>query len=129
MNSSIKWIFCEDFLFRTIWSRLLVRIEEIRLNIWPDIPWDVSLWRRPACQTLSKTLDIASATAQVALGLLKAQAILSDTIVKRSAVDQKDLKPCWKSEKRQHFSRWSTILVFKKEDCKTSFSKRLLTGQ
>ena len=32
-------------------------------------------------------------------------AILSDTTVRRSAVDQEDLKPYWKSEKRPHFSR------------------------
>ena len=40
-----------------------------------------------------------------------------------SAVDREDLKPYWKSEKRSHFSRWSTILLF------TSFSKTLLTTE
>ena len=59
----------------------------------------ISLWRRPACQTLSKALYISSSTAWVAPDLLKALAILSDTTVRRSAVDQKDLKPYWKSEK------------------------------
>ena len=58
------------------------------------------MWRWPACQTLSKALDISSATAQVALDLLKALAILSDTTVRRSPVDGEDLKPNWKSEKR-----------------------------
>ena len=77
----------------------------------------MSLWRRPACQTLSKALDISSATARVAPDLLKALAILSDTIVRRSAVDWEDLKPYSKSEKRPHFSKRSTILLF------TSFSK------
>ena len=43
---------------------------------------------------------------------LKALAILSDTTVRRSAVDWEDLKPSWKSEKRWHFSMWSTILLF-----------------
>ena len=66
--------------------------------------------RKPACQTLSKALDISSATARVAPGLLKAPALLKDTIVRRSAVDWEDLKPYWKSESRPHFSRWSTIL-------------------
>ena len=42
------------------------------------------MWRRPACQTLSKALDISSATARVAPDLLKALAILSDTTVRRS---------------------------------------------
>ena len=31
--------------------------------------------------------------------MLKALAILPDTAVRRSAVDQEDLKPYWKSEK------------------------------
>ena len=48
---------------------------------------------------------MSSATAQVAPDLLKALAILPDTTVKRYAVDQEDLKPYWKSEKRPHISR------------------------
>ena len=40
----------------------------------PEIPQDLILWRRPACQTLSKALDISSATARVAPDLLKALA-------------------------------------------------------
>ena len=71
----------------------------------------------------SEALDIWSATAQVAPDLLKALAILSDTTVRRFAVDREDLKPYWKPEKRPHFSRWSTILVF------LSFSKTLLTTE
>ena len=81
------------------------------------------MWRRSASQTLSKALGISSATAGVAPDLLKALAILSDTTVRRSAVDREDLKPYWKSEKRPHFSRWSTILLF------TTFSKTLLTTE
>ena len=42
---------------------------------------------------------IYSDTARVAPDLLKALAILSDTTVRRSAVDREDLKPYWKSEK------------------------------
>ena len=53
----------------------------------------------------AKALDISSATARVAPDLLKALAILSDTTVRRSAVDREDLKQYWKSEKRPHFSR------------------------
>ena len=48
---------------------------------------------------MSKALDKSSATTRVALDLLKALTILSDTTVKRSAVDQEDLKPYCKSEK------------------------------
>ena len=51
------------------------------------------MWRRPACQTLSRALDISSATAPVALDLLKALTILSDATVRRSAVDWEDPKP------------------------------------
>ena len=62
------------------------------------------MWRRPACQILSKALDISSATVQVAPDLLKALAILSGTIVRRSAVDWDDLKPYWKPEKKYSIS-------------------------
>ena len=91
---------CEDSPSRPTRSRLLLRKEEIRPNIWPEIPLDLSLWRRPAFQTLSKASDISSATARVAPELLKTLAILSDTAMRRSVVDQEDLKPYWKSEKR-----------------------------
>ena len=48
-------------------------------------------------------MDISSATARVAPDLLKALAILSDTTVRRSAVDREDLKRYWKSEKKYIF--------------------------
>ena len=78
---------------------------------------------RATCQTLPKALDVSGATARVAPDLLKVLAILSGTTVRRSAVDQEDLKPYWKSEKKPHFSMRSTILLF------TSFSKTLLTSE
>ena len=56
---------------------------------------DLSLWRRPACQTLSKILDISSTIPQVAPGLLKALVILSNTTARRYAVDSKVIKPNW----------------------------------
>ena len=62
------------------------------------------MWRSQACQTLSKALGISSATAP---DLLKALVIISDTTVRRSK--REDQKPYWESEKRSHFSRWSTI--------------------
>ena len=52
----------------------------------------------------SKALDISSATAQVAPELLKTLAIISDTTVRRSVVDQEDLKPYCKSGKRSNLS-------------------------
>ena len=42
-------------------------------------------------------MNISSATAWLAPGLLKALAILWDTTVRRSAVDQEDLDPYWSS--------------------------------
>ena len=41
---------------------------------------------------MSKVLNISSATARVAPDLLKALAILSDTTVRKSAVDREDEK-------------------------------------
>ena len=61
------------------------------------------MWRRPACQTLSKALDISSATARVVPDLWKALAILSETCARRSAVDHEDLKPYW-NQKKDHIS-------------------------
>ena len=48
-----------------------------------------------------ESLGISSTTARVAPDLLKALVILSDTTVRRSAVDQEDLKPYWKCRKSQ----------------------------
>ena len=48
-------------------------------------------------------MDISSATARVAPDLLKALAILSDTTVRKSAVDQEDLKPYSESAKKAIF--------------------------
>ena len=67
---------CEDFPFRNTRRRQLLRKEEIRPNIWLEIPYDLSLWRRLERQTLSKALDMSSATAWAVLDLLKAQTIL-----------------------------------------------------
>ena len=49
--SGYSW---EDFLSRTTQSLLLLRKDEIRSNIWPEIPQNLSLGRRPACQTYRK---------------------------------------------------------------------------
>ena len=47
---------------------------------------------------MSRALDISTVIAGVALDLLKTLAILSNKTVIRSAVEQEDLKPYWKSE-------------------------------
>ena len=48
-----------------------------------------------------KSIEYTSATARVAPDLLKTIAILSDATVRRSAVDQQDLKAYWKSTVNQ----------------------------
>ena len=50
-----------------------------------------------------ESLDLLSVIDQIDPHLLNALAILSDTGVRRSAVDQEDLKPYWKL-KKHHIS-------------------------
>ena len=73
---------------------------KIRPKTRPEIQYEWSLRRRPACQTQSKTSDILTATARVALHLFKTLAILLD-----SAVERKVLKLTSKCKKRPYFSR------------------------
>ena len=112
---------CEGFLYRTTQSHLLMR-KEVRPNIWSEIPWCKFVKKISMLSSL-KAWDISRATARVALNLLKVLTILLDISVRRSAVDQEDLNPYWKSEKRPHFSRWSPILL------STTFSNTLLTKE
>ena len=60
---------------------------------------------------------MSSATVQVCPDLLKAPKILSETTVRRSAVEQKDLKTLLEFRKKPCFSSLSVILLF------TSFLK------
>ena len=46
----------------------------------------------------------SNATAHVAPDTLIDQSIMSGATARKSAVDHEDLKLCWKSEKRPHFS-------------------------
>ena len=57
------------------------------------------------------TWHISNSTTWVALKILIAPAVLSDTTVTRHEVDCEELKQCWKSEGKPHFSRWSTSLL------------------
>ena len=110
---------CEYFPSKTTRSRLLLRKEKIRLNIWPEIPRLKFVNKN----SISKALEISSSTAPVAPDLLKALTIISDATVIKSVVHREDLKPYCKSEKMSHFPRWSTILSF------TNFSRTLLTTE
>ena len=86
-NSPSTGYSCEDFPSRATWSSLLLRKDKIRPNIWPEIPLDLSLWRRLACQTLRKALDILSVIVRVDPDLLEAL-----STVGTSAVNWQDLK-------------------------------------
>ena len=79
------------------------------------------MWKRPACQTLSETLDISSATAWAAPDLIKAWVVLSDTTVERSAVDREDLKPFRKSEWRNFLNKGTTNETFQESQKQDSF--------
>ena len=50
-------------------------------------------------RSILKAWNISSAIAWVAPDSLKSMTILSDTTFRRSAVEQEDLKPYWKSQK------------------------------
>ena len=91
---------CEDF---TTPPRTTRRKKELRPDIWPEIPSDLKFVKKTTCETLPEVLDISSATAEVAPHLLKALSILSDTTVRRSAVDWEELKLYWKSQKKATF--------------------------
>ena len=81
-------------------------ITEKRRNKGLQLKVDLKFHKTYVCEEdQSKALDISSATARVAQDLLKALVILSDTTVRRSAVDLEGLKPYWEPEKKPHFSR------------------------
>ena len=108
----------EDFPSRTTQSRLLLRKEEIRPNIWPQIPSDLSFVKKTSTSNSVKTLGYIKCYSSISPSLVKSPSnSIRYTTVRRSAVDREDLKSYWKSEKRPCFSRWSTILLF------TRFSK------
>ena len=82
--------FCEGFLSKTTRSRLILRKNEMTSYLtWNFI--------RLVCE------ELLSATARVALFLLKALAVRSGVTVRRSVVDREDLKRYWKSDERSHF--------------------------
>ena len=69
------------------------RRNKVKYLAWNSIFQDFSLRRGPACQTLSKVLNISSAIDWVATNLLRVLAILSDTTLRRSVIDREDLYP------------------------------------
>ena len=94
---------CEYFPSKTTQSRQLFRKDKIMPNIWPEIPLELSLWRR-ACKTLSRALVIKYYSSSSLRPIKSSLVVLSDTTIRRLAVNREDLIPYLKSEKRPHFS-------------------------
>ena len=106
------------FLGGSFSNRYNVRVKYLTWNsIRPKFAKNTSM------QNPVKSLKYIKSHSLSSPDLLKFLAILSDTTVRRSRVDQKTLKTTLKIRKRPHFSRWSTIVLF------TSFSKTLLTTE
>ena len=122
MNSSITWKFWWRLPVQNHLKPSITQKRQNKAKSWPEIPKELSLWRRPACQTLSKALDMSSAAARVALDLLKSLAILSDTTQNICSWSRRR-KIILEIRKRRHFSGWSKNLLFK------SFSKPLLSTE
>ena len=101
---------CKDFPFRATQSRLLLRKDEISSINLPETLQDSSLWRRPACQTWSKSFDVSGTTVIVVPVLSKPLVILLDITIERTAVDREDLNPYWKLGKWTFYSRLSKSL-------------------
>ena len=72
----------------------------INTEYWPE--HSLQFVNKTSLPNLANSLGLSSATARVAPDLSKVLTTLSDTTVRRSVVDQEDLKPYWKSEKRPH---------------------------
>ena len=94
-NSSIYWIFLWEL---PIQNDLHLSTTEKRRNKARYLTWN-SIRLKFVRKTSMPNPKSWSTTAWVAPDLLRALAILADITVKRSAVDQEDLKPYWKLEK------------------------------
>ena len=49
---------CKDYLSRTMRNHFLIKKDKKRANYSPELPGDLSLGRRVACQMLLKALDM-----------------------------------------------------------------------
>ena len=122
-TSSLAASSYEHFPFRTTWSCLSMRREKIDGKY---LTWNSTMLMFLEKTTMPnpvQSLGYIKCYSLSSADLSKALVIRSETIARRSAIDQKDLKPYQISEKRPHCSRWSTKLLF------TSFSKILLTTE
>ena len=112
----------EVFQPRTKRSHLLLRKEKIRPNIRPEIPYNLSLWRRPACQIL-KSLGYITCYSSSSPRPIKSPCNSIRYNCQKICSWSRRPKTILEMRKKPCFSRWSTILIF------TSFSKTLLTTE
>ena len=94
--------YCKDFPSRTTWTHLLLRKEENKSKYLAWNPIRLEFVKKSSMPNPVKSLGYIRCYNWTSSSLLKDLAILSDTTVRRSAVDWEDLKPYWKSEKRPH---------------------------
>ena len=122
-GSSINWIFLWRLPIQTHSKTSITdkRRNKVKYLTWNSIRF--KFVRKTSIPNHVESLGYIKCYSSSSPRPVKAQTITSDTTFKRSAVDLEDLKPYWKLEKRPHFSRWSTILLF------TTFSKTLLTTE
>ena len=86
-NSSINRIFLWRLPIQSHSKQSITEKDKIKPNICPEIPLDLRLWRRLACETLRKVLYILTVIARVDPDLLE---VLST--VGTSTVNWQDLK-------------------------------------
>ena len=114
-NSNIKWI----FLWK-VWSRAKKRWNHVKHLAWNSIRR--KLLKKASLPNPVNNLEYISLSS--ARPIKTSSNVISYNCQKICSWSiRPDLKPYWKSEKRSHFSGWSTFLLF------TSFSKALLTTE
>ena len=90
---------CDDLPSRTTRSRLLLRKEEIRPNIWPEIPW-LKFVKKTSMPNPVKSLGYIKCYSSSSPRPVKSPSnSIIYTTVRSSTVDREDLKPYRKSEK------------------------------
>ena len=119
-NSSIYWIFLWEL---PIQNDLHLSTTEKGRNKVKYLTWN-SIRLKSVRKTSMPNPKSWSTPAWVAPDLLRALAILADITVKRSAVDQEDLKPYWKLEKMDTLSKVCPFTLYKLSKVFTNHTKK-----
>ena len=104
-NQALTRYSCEDFLARTTPSCLLLRKEEIRPNIWPDISQDVGLWRRPTRQALFKRFGCIIGYSSSSPWLVKSPNNSIWYNCQETALDCRNQKKYWKTYLKTYWNQ------------------------